>query len=71
MAWTPFSAEAIALHIAVGKLDRDGRVSDALSLINAALEKAHRDGPSNTTYEQFEAQCNTALDDAGEGVPWE
>lgn len=56
MAWTPFSAEAIELHILLRKLDKDGRVSEALEAIDAALEKAHREGPSGVTYEEFEAR---------------
>jgi hypothetical protein len=56
MAWTPFSVEAIDLHIAVGKLDKQGRVSDALQLIGEALERAHRDGPSSMTYDEFLAR---------------
>lgn len=59
MAWTPFSAEAIRLHLLLGKLDKQGRTSAALEAIDVALTKAHRDGPSNTTYEQFEAECET------------
>lgn len=56
MAWTPFSAEAVELHTLVGRLNKQGRITDALEAINAALEKAHHDGPSNKTYEQFEAE---------------
>lgn len=57
MAWTGFSAEAVRLHSELQRLNKHGRISDALELIKAALEKAHRDGPSNMTYEQFEAEC--------------
>ena len=57
MAWTPFSAEAIQLDTTLRRLHREGRISDALDAINTALEKAHRDGPSNMTYEESEAEC--------------
>lgn len=57
MAWTPFSAEAIDLKLEVLKLEREGRISDATEVIVAALEKAHREGPSGETYEQFEARA--------------
>lgn len=62
MAWTPFSAEAVRLHSDLLKLNKDGRISEALDLINKALEEAHRNGPSNMTYEQFEAECDSRLD---------
>lgn len=58
MAWTPFSAEAVRLHGEIGRLDKQGRISDALELIVRALDKAHRDGPEKITYEQFEAECD-------------
>lgn len=58
MAWTPFSAEAVMLHGEIGRLDKQGRISDALELIVQALEKAHREGPSNISYEDFERACN-------------
>jgi hypothetical protein len=56
MAWTPFSAEAIRLDSQLRKLHAQGRISDALNVIVAALDKAHRGGPSNTSYEAFEAE---------------
>jgi hypothetical protein len=57
MAWTAFSAEAIDLKLKVLKLERDGRLSEATDAIVAALERAHRDGPSGETYEEFEARA--------------
>lgn len=62
MAWTPFSAEAIDLKLAVLKLEREGRVSEATGIIVEALERAHRDGPSNKTYAEFEAECEVEAD---------
>lgn len=56
MAWTAFSAEAIDLKLKVMKLEREGRLSEATDAVVAALEKAHRDGPSGETYEEFEAR---------------
>jgi hypothetical protein len=56
MAWTAFSAEAIDLKLKVLQLERDGRLSEATAAIAEALEKAHRDGPSGETYEEFEAR---------------
>lgn len=56
MAWTAFSAEAIDLKLKVLKLESEGRLSEATAEICAALEKAHREGPSGETYEQFEAR---------------
>lgn len=56
MAWTPFSYEAVQLHALLGRLDKQGRTSDALEAINQALEKAHREGPSNITYEESVAE---------------
>lgn len=56
MAWTPFSAEAVRLDTQLRKLHKEGRLSEAVETIKQALERAHRDGPSNTTYEEFEAQ---------------
>jgi hypothetical protein len=56
MAWTSFSAEAIELHAQVRKLERQGRISDMIDVIKAALEKAHREGPSNESYADFEAK---------------
>lgn len=55
MAWTPFSAEAVELKLLVLKLEREGRVSEATDAVVTALERAYRDGPSDITYEQFEA----------------
>lgn len=57
MAWTAFSAEAIDLKLKVLKLERDGRLSEATDAIVAALEKAHRDGPSGEAYKEFEARA--------------
>lgn len=57
MAWTPFSYEAVHLLTDVERLVRQGRTSDALDLIGAALAKAQREGPSNISYSQFEAEC--------------
>lgn len=56
MAWTPFSAEAVRLDSQLRKLHDEGRSSAALDAIKQALERAHREGPSNITYEEFEAQ---------------
>ncbi|WP_374553183.1 hypothetical protein [Sphingobium yanoikuyae] len=56
MAWTPFSGEAVELHCQLDRLNRAGRISDAIDVIKAALEKAYRDGPSNENYKDFEAR---------------
>lgn len=63
MAWTPFSAEAVELDTKIRRLHKEGRTSDAINLIKTALEKAHRDGPSNKTYEQFDATIDAALNE--------
>lgn len=60
MAWTAFSAEAIDLKLKVLKLEQQGRLSEAVAVIEQALEKAHREGPSGETYEQFEARASAA-----------
>lgn len=62
MAWTPFSAEAVRLHSDLLKLNKVGRISEALDLINKALEEAHRNGPSNMTYAEFEAELEARPD---------
>lgn len=54
MPWTPFSAEAVLLDSKLRKLHRQGRTTDAIEAIEAALEAAHRQGPSNMSYEDFE-----------------
>ena len=56
MAWTPFSAEAVRLCTLVNRLNNHGRISEMIEAAKAALEKAHRDGPSDMTYEEFEAE---------------
>lgn len=58
MAWTPFSAEAVDLDTQLRRLHREGRVSEATQAIVAALERAHRHGPTGETYEQFEARVS-------------
>lgn len=60
MSWTPFSAEAVNLSVLVNKLQKHGRISEALEAIGVALEKAHKDGPSNITYAQFERASEDA-----------
>lgn len=65
MTWGPFSAEAVTLDGELQKLHKEGRVSDALNAIKAALDKAHRVGPSNISYAEFEAACE-ARASAGE-----
>jgi hypothetical protein len=57
MAWTPFSAEAVRLHTELIKLNKRGATSEALNLIVAALEVAHRQGPSNMSYEEIDRQA--------------
>lgn len=54
MAWTGFSAEAVDLDTTLRKLHREGRVSEAIGAIKAALARAYQDGPSNISYEEFE-----------------
>lgn len=54
MVWGPFSTEAVRLDSELRKLHKAGRISDALMLIESALDKAHREGPSNISYEEFE-----------------
>jgi hypothetical protein len=56
MTWSPFSAEAVKLDTVIRRLHKDGRITDAIAAIEKALERARLDGPSNTTYEQFENQ---------------
>lgn len=53
MTWNPFSAEAVILDSMLRKLHREGRVTDAIGAIEKALEEAHRNGPSNISYEGF------------------
>lgn len=60
--WSPYSAEAVRLHSEVMRLSKSGRITDAVDAIKRALEKAHRDGPSNTTYEEFERAEYERLD---------
>lgn len=67
MAWGPFSAEAVRLDSHLRQLHRQGRTSEALDAIVAALDKANRDGPSNQTYDHFAAEIEAELDAAGEG----
>lgn len=59
MAWTPFSAEAIKLEAKIRLLTKQGRTSDVTEAIAEALEQAHRNGPSNMSYEGFEAELKT------------
>ncbi|MEV9168643.1 hypothetical protein AB0133_26750 [Klebsiella pneumoniae] len=54
MPWTPFSAEAVLLDSKLRKLHKEGRISDAIVAIEQALETAHKQGPSNMPYEEFE-----------------
>lgn len=61
MAWAHFSAEAVELHSLVRKLDREGRIVVAVQAIEAALEKAYREGPSNESYADFEARLERAF----------
>ena len=56
MAWTPFSYEAVNLHTLIRKLDNEGRMSAAVEAISVALELAHKNGPSNVSYEQAVAE---------------
>jgi hypothetical protein len=56
--WRGQSAETIHLDCEIRKLHKQGRTSEALRVIEAALEKAHRDGPSDMTYEEFEASLD-------------
>jgi len=58
MAWGPFSAEAVELDGVLRSLHAAGRTSEAVDAIKAALDKAHRAGPSNTTYGAFEEQLS-------------
>lgn len=58
MTWTPFSAEAVELHSTLHRLNRAGRITDAVDAIKAALKKAHIAGPSNESYEAFEARLD-------------
>lgn len=53
MAWTPFSAEAIMLETELRRLG-PSRISDRIEVIKQALEKAHRHGPSDMSYGEFE-----------------
>ena len=56
MAWTPFSAEAIDLDCRLRQLHKAGKTTVALEAIKTALAKAHKYGPDNVSYEQFEAR---------------
>jgi hypothetical protein len=62
MPWTPFSAEAIWLNTEVERLIKRGQRTAAIDMIKQALEKAHREGPSNISYEEFERECNERAD---------
>jgi hypothetical protein len=55
VTWTPFSAEAIVLDSQCRRLHAEGRITDAIAAIEEALERAHRDGPSNISHDEFEA----------------
>jgi len=59
MAWEPFSAEAIALDGELRRLHQAGKLSGAIDAIKAALQRAHREGPSNESYEDFERRHQT------------
>ena len=59
MAWTSFSAEAVRLNGELQRAHKNGQTSLALDLIVTALEKAHREGPSNQSYEDFEAELDS------------
>ena len=63
MAWTPFSAEAIVLEGKLHNLRKAGRSSEMIDVIVKALEKAYSDGPSNMTYEAFEAELKKPVED--------
>lgn len=63
MAWKPFSAEAIVLEGKLHNLRQAGRSSEMIDVIVKALEKAHRDGPSNMSYETFEAELKKPIED--------
>lgn len=56
MAWTAFSAEAVKLHSEIARLNKGGRITDAISAIETALRQAHLYGPSNMSYAEFEAE---------------
>lgn len=58
MAWCEFSAEAIELDSKIRRLHAQGRTSAAVDAIKDALKRAALDGPSNTTYEEFEIRLN-------------
>lgn len=60
MTWTAFSTEAVILDSQVRKLHKDGRSTDAILAIEQALERAHRHGPSNISYEGFVEQADRA-----------
>lgn len=62
MPWTPFSAEAIRLNTEVETLIERGQRTAAIDMIVKALEKAHHEGPSNISYEEFERECNARAD---------
>lgn len=54
MAWCEYSAEAIDLDTKLRTLHKQGKTTEALAAITAALRKASEVGPSLLTYEQFE-----------------
>lgn len=54
MAWGPFSAEAVILDSKVRLLHKDGRVTDAIALIEDALRKAQTEGSCNMSFGDFE-----------------
>lgn len=58
MAWGPFSAEAVTLDSKLRQLHKQGRISGAMEAIEKALERAHTEGPSNMSYEEFERLAN-------------
>lgn len=63
MAWGPFSAEAVRLDSKLRRLHKEGRITDAVQEIEKALRSAHAYGPSNESYESFEAVCRASGDD--------
>jgi hypothetical protein len=58
MVWGPFSAEAVNLDCEIRRLHAHGRTTDAIRAIEEALARAHREGPSNVPYEQFEREAD-------------
>jgi hypothetical protein len=60
MSWGPFSAEAVLLDSKIRELHKGRDATAAIEAIGQAMERAHRDGPSNMTWEEFDQAASLA-----------